>query len=93
MPDCAVQPSDCEDLTVINMLDGFNVEPRLSIPFDGAIDVTTVTSEAVFLVSLGGASCDGNGDDCQNRDDGDRGHVIGINQVIWDQATSRAKDR
>src|SRR2546427_6904874 len=54
MPDCAARPSDCEDLAVINTLDGFNVEPRLSIPFDGPIDVTTVTSETVFLVSLEG---------------------------------------
>ena len=50
MPDCQQRPSDCEDVGVINMLDGFSVQPRLSIPFDGQIDVTTVTSETVFLV-------------------------------------------
>lgn len=53
LPDCTVRVSDCEDLDVINTLDGFNLEPRLSIPFDGAIDVTTVTSNTVFLISLG----------------------------------------
>lgn len=37
-PDCAVQPNDCADFDVINTLDGFNVQPRLSIPFDGPID-------------------------------------------------------
>jgi hypothetical protein len=52
-PDCVARPSDCEDLDVIDALDGFNVQPRLSIPFDGAIDVATATSENVFLVSLG----------------------------------------
>src|SRR2546426_11883378 len=52
-PDCLRQPSDCADLDVINTLDGFNVQPRLSIPFNGFIDVTTVTSRTVFLVNLG----------------------------------------
>src|SRR5262245_16168079 len=34
-PDCSNRPSDCEDIDVINTLDGFNLQPRLSIPFDG----------------------------------------------------------
>src|SRR5215510_7814879 len=33
-PDCAARPSDCEDIDVLNTLDGFNLQPRLSIPFD-----------------------------------------------------------
>jgi hypothetical protein len=53
LPDCGEQPSDCEDLTVVNTLDGFNLEPQFSIPFDGAIDVSTVTSATVFLLRLG----------------------------------------
>ncbi len=95
--DCAVRRSDCEDLAVINTLDGFNAGPRLSIPFDGPIDVTTVISKTVFLVDLGSAvrHCDaGPMRDCDedqredrswndhSRDDGRR--VIGINQVVWD---------
>ena len=34
-PDCSVRVSDCEDLDVINTLDGFNLQTRISIPFDG----------------------------------------------------------
>src|SRR5882724_8417737 len=71
-PDCAVRPSDCADLDVINTLDGFNMQPRLSIPFSGPIDVSTVDSSTVFLVRLG---------------HGPGGEVVGINQVVWDQAT------
>lgn len=82
LPNCAVRPSDCEDLNVINTLDGFSADPRVSIPFDGPIDVTTVTSETVFLVRLGSMFCDGD-DAC---DDG--AHVTGINQVVWDPATN-----
>lgn len=51
-PSCAVFPSDCLDVDVLNSLDGFNVQPRLSIPFTGAIDPSSATSASVFLVRL-----------------------------------------
>ena len=54
-PDCAVRVSDCEDLDVINTLDGFGLQPRISIPFDGLIDPHSVSSDSVFLVDLNGA--------------------------------------
>src|ERR1051326_9041000 len=54
LPNCATNPSDCADLTLLNQLDGFNPQPRLSVPFDGAIDVSTVNSNTVFLVQLPG---------------------------------------
>jgi hypothetical protein len=78
LPDCAALPSDCEDIGVLNTLDGFNMQPRLSIPFDGPIDVLTVSSETVFLLSLG-----------NTLDPLDRGgRRVGINQVVWDPATN-----
>jgi len=52
-PDCAARPPDCHDLDVINELDGFDLQPLLSIPFDGPIDVVSATSASMFLVSLG----------------------------------------
>jgi hypothetical protein len=51
-PNCTVQPSDCADIDVLNTLDGFNIQPRLSIPFTGAIDIASVSSSNVFLVRL-----------------------------------------
>ena len=51
-PNCAVFPSDCQDVDVLNSLDGFNVQPRLSIPFTGAIDPASVSSSNVFVVRL-----------------------------------------
>ncbi len=74
-PDCASHPSDCADIDVINTLDGFNLQPRLSIPFSGPIDVSTVSSQTVFLVRLGHRH-GGNGD------------PVGINQIVWDPATN-----
>src|SRR5262249_11858648 len=51
---CATRPADCADITLLNQLDGFNLQPRLSIPFDGAIDSSTVNSKTVFLITLPG---------------------------------------
>jgi hypothetical protein len=76
-PDCSVRPSDCADIDVLNTLDGFNLQPRLTIPFDEPIDVGTVSSESVFLVSLGSTLPGGPWP----------GHVVGINQVVWDSAS------
>src|SRR5437764_6136841 len=73
-PDCSARPSDCEDIDVLDTLDGFNLLPRLSIPFDNPIDVATATSESIFLISLGSTLPYG--------DTG--GHVVGINRIVWD---------
>ena len=78
-PDCAVHVSECEDLDVINTLDGFGLQTRLSIPFDGAIEVDTATSRAVFLISLGSTL---------RREEREAGEVVGINQIVWDTVTN-----
>ena len=49
-PDCATHPSDCADVDVLNTLDGFNIQPRISIPFSGPIDLATVSRSTIFLV-------------------------------------------
>lgn len=77
-PDCSLRRSDCDDLDVINTLDGFGLQTRISIPFDGPIDVNTATSQTIFLISLGSTTST----------DGDRpGSVVGINQLVWDPLT------
>ena len=78
LPDRTTRPSDYEDISVINTLDGFNLQPRLSVAFSGPIDVTTVNSNTVFLVKLG---------DTTSRT-GSGGQVVGINQIVWDVATN-----
>ena len=74
-PDCAVQVSDCADIDVINTLDGFNTQPRITVPFTGDIDPSSVTSETVYLVNIGD-TLSGLG----------FGQKVGINQVSWDVA-------
>ena len=90
-PDCRVQVSDCEDIDLLNELDGFNVQPRLSIPFSGPIDVTTVDSKTVLLIPLGSARPDVAADDDDDEADAEvksYGRPIGINQIVWDVATN-----
>ena len=79
LDDCAVSISDCEDLDVINELDGFNLQPRLSLPFTGPINPNTVTSETMFLLSLGSTLAGETGPAWGTR--------VGINQVVWDELT------
>jgi hypothetical protein len=69
-PDCNAYPSDCNDLEVVNTLDGFGLQTRISIPFDGQIDPATVNSRSMFLIRLPSASA--------------AASVIGINQIVWD---------
>lgn len=75
-PDCAVQVSDCADIDVINTLDGFSTQPRITVPFDGDIDLTTVSSDTVYLLNLG--------DTITQRGYGEK---VGINQILWDVAS------
>jgi len=77
-PDSITNPADFQDVQVINTLDGFNIQPRLSIPFDGPIDVSTVNSQSVFLVRMGDTT------DCRDH----RTQIIGVNQIVWDPATN-----
>src|SRR5689334_2709863 len=81
LPNCATRPSDCADLTLLNQLDGFNLQPRVSIPFDGAIDVSTVNSSTIFLITLPGRGL--------REVEFEHFHprVIGINQIVWDPAS------
>ena len=77
MPDCTVRVSDCQDIAVINTLDGFSTQPRITVPFTAAIDPGSVSSDTVYLLNLG---------DVQNgRGWGTR---VGINQRLWDPTTN-----
>ncbi|MDM0113705.1 Ig-like domain-containing protein [Variovorax sp. J22R133] len=74
-PDCTGLVSDCQDIDVLNTLDGFNMQPRITVPFTGDIDLSTVNSDTLYLVGLG--------DTLSGRGFGDK---VGINQVSWDVA-------
>ena len=78
--DCTSTPAkatECADLAVVNELDGFSTQPRITIPFTGAIDPASVSSDSVYLVNLG--------DTLSLRGFGQR---VGINQIVWDVASN-----
>ncbi len=76
-PDCALNVVRCQDIDVLNMLDGFNIQPRMSVAFSGPIDVSSVHSDSIFLVSLG-----------STLGHGSFGDKVGINQIVWDPQTN-----
>jgi len=76
-PDCTLNVVRCQDIDVLNTLDGFNIQPRLSIAFSGPIDVASVNSDSIFLVSLG-----------STLGRGSFGDKVGINQIVWDPQTN-----
>ncbi|TMH95925.1 MAG: hypothetical protein E6H47_00065, partial [Betaproteobacteria bacterium] len=76
-PDCTLNVIRCQDIDVLNTLDGFNIQPRLSIAFSGPLDVSSVHSDSVFLVSLG-----------STLGRGSFGDKVGINQIVWDPQTN-----
>jgi hypothetical protein len=78
--DCTSTPAkatECADLAVVNELDGFSTQPRVTVPFTGAIDPASVSSDTVYFVNLG--------DTLTLRGFGQR---VGINQVVWDPASN-----
>jgi dienelactone hydrolase len=78
-PDCAAMPARCAEIDTLNTLDGFNLQPRVRIPFSGAIDVSTVNSGTFFLLNLG---------DTDSARDRRRGEIVGVNQIVFDPETN-----
>ena len=82
MPDCIAAPSDCQDVELINQLDGFQTAPRILVRFSGPIDPNTLAG-GLYLVPL------------DNRTQEERGvntlgQMIPITQIVWDPTTNTA---
>jgi len=55
MPDCAVAPTDCQDIALINQLDGFDLDPQVSLRFRGPVDPAAVAAGVqISAVGSGG---------------------------------------
>ena len=46
--------SVCDAFAMLNKLDGFDLQPRVTIPFTGPIDVSSVNDQDVFIQGPGG---------------------------------------
>src|SRR5258708_3619273 len=46
--------SICDDITLLNQQDGFDLRPRVTVPFSGPIDVSTVAPSDFYVTGPGG---------------------------------------
>lgn len=54
VPSCTKKNSSiCDSLKLLNELDGFDLQPRVYVPFSGAIDIKTVTPKTVWVEGPG----------------------------------------
>jgi hypothetical protein len=71
LPNCGVEVSVCADTRLLNELDGFDLDPRLAIPFTGPIDPASVSARSVFVVRLAAGPPE----------------AIGVERLVHDPAT------
>jgi len=56
MPDCARRPSDCNDVRLINRLDGFDLDPRVSVSFGRRFALGRVSARTLYLQRAAGGA-------------------------------------
>jgi len=89
----ATVASDCLEIGILNQLDGFNIRPRLAIPFSGDIRLSSVNSDSIYLIKLGNLLVNGapacvsagsavEDDDIVPAPDAEA--RVGIDQGVWD---------
>lgn len=82
LPDCAAEPSTCQEIGLINELDGFSLTPRITVRFSGPVNVDTLR-DGIFIVWL---------DNLATGEFGlyPVGQVTPVNQVLYDPETNTA---
>lgn len=80
MPDCTIAPTSCQDVQLMNQLDGFQTAPRIRFTFSAPIDTTTV-HHAMYYVAL---------DNLTNEEHGINytGEMLYVTQMIYDPTTN-----
>ena len=80
IPDCTTAPSDCQDVQLINQLDGFQTAPRITVNFSGPIDVSSV-HHAIYYVALDNLTQEEHGINYT-------GQMLYTTQMIYDPTTN-----
>ena len=52
LPDCGADPAGCDEVRLVNELDGWSVNPRLAVGFSGPIDLASLTRASAFILPL-----------------------------------------
>ncbi len=48
LPDCTAQPSTCSEISALNLLDGFSVNPRIAVTFSGPVNTSSIR-DSIFI--------------------------------------------
>jgi fermentation-respiration switch protein FrsA (DUF1100 family) len=72
LPDCGVDPAGCDEIRLVNELDGWSVNPRVAIHFSGPVALDSVTKASAFIVPLAPEPLSS---------------PIGLGQLVWDGAS------
>ncbi|MEM9556458.1 MAG: hypothetical protein AAGC60_19530 [Acidobacteriota bacterium] len=80
LPACDQFPDECVLVSALNTLDGFNLQPRVAIPFTGPIDLESLSDDSLFLVRLESWK--------SLRYPKEHPEVIALDRWVWDPAGS-----
>jgi hypothetical protein len=71
-PDCGVDPAGCDEIRLVNQLDGWSVNPRLAMRFSGPVALDSFTKASAFILPLMPEPLPS---------------PIGLAQLVWDAAS------
>jgi hypothetical protein len=72
LPDCALDPAGCDEIRLVNELDGWSVNPRVAIRFSGPVALDSFTRTSAFIIPLAPEPLPS---------------PIGLGQLVWDGAS------
>ncbi len=56
LPDCTTNPTDCNSVRLLDQLDGFDIDPQLSLTFSQDVDPAVVAAATTVTRTAGGVS-------------------------------------
>jgi hypothetical protein len=68
-PDCAVDAAGCDEVKLLDELDGWSVNPRIRVRFSGPISLESLTRASAFIVPLWAEPLPS---------------PVGLTQLVWD---------
>ncbi|MFI5327157.1 MAG: hypothetical protein ACHQ7H_13045, partial [Candidatus Rokuibacteriota bacterium] len=72
LPDCDLDAAGCDEIRLVNELDGWSVNPRVAIRFSGPVALDSVTKASAFILPLAPEPL---------------ASPIGLGQLVWDGAS------
>jgi hypothetical protein len=69
LPDCGGDAAGCDEIRLVNELDGWSVNPRVAIRFSGPVTLDSITKASAFILPLAPEPL---------------ASPIGLGQLVWD---------